>query len=107
MVHSCNIYCYSMEAGQASLLNIKDKGKWMPFMFDMDIVEAIKLSSDEEDDFTYNCTTIYTTSDDHYVIDTPFVEFAPKFKMYRDLFDFDDNDDADDQSFRNNNSLDL
>ena len=90
MVHSCNIYCYSMEADKASLLNLKDNGKWMPFAFDMDIVEAVKLSSDEAEDFTYNCTTIYTTRDDHYVIDTPYNEFFLKFKMYRDLFDVDD-----------------
>ena len=98
MVHSCNIYCYSMEAGEASSLGMKDNGKWMPFMFDMDIVDAVKLTSDEEEDFTYNCTTIYTADDNHYVIDTPYSVFSRMFKKYRSFMDLDLSDDGEGNS---------
>jgi hypothetical protein len=95
-----------MEADKAALLNMKDNGKWLPFMFDMDIVVAIKLSSDEEEDFTYNCTTIYTMDNDNYVIDTPFSIFARMFKEYRDLFDFRDDEIRNRRGYNNNTNSD-
>jgi Na+-transporting NADH:ubiquinone oxidoreductase subunit NqrF len=60
-------------------MGIEDHGKWLPFIFDMDIVEAAKLSSDESDSPTYNCTSIFTKSGDTYIIDTPPHEFFKKF----------------------------
>jgi hypothetical protein len=87
IVHQCNVNCHAMEAEQAKLLGVEDLGKWMPFMFDMDMVVAAKLTSDDEEAFTYNCTTIFTNGGDTYVIDTPYTEFFRIYKEYKSLFD--------------------
>lgn len=60
-------------------MGIEDKGQWMPFAFHLDVVVAIKLTSQEEDSFVYNCTTVFTEHGDNYIIDTPYVEFLPLF----------------------------
>jgi hypothetical protein len=79
MIHICNIQCLTMDQEEASLLNIKDKGKWLPFMFKLDIVEAIKLASDEPDALAYEKTSVFTNGGDVYVIDTPFDVFQTIF----------------------------
>lgn len=83
MVHTCNIYCHSFDLEQPDLFRVNDmKGKWMPFAFHMDVVIACKLTSDEEDQDTINCTTVFTDQNDTYILDTPFSEFVRIFKEY-------------------------
>ena len=79
MIHSCNIHCHSIDLDKVELMGIEDKGQWMPFAFHLDVVVAIKLTSQEEDSFVYNCTTVFTEHGDNYIIDTPYVEFLPLF----------------------------
>jgi hypothetical protein len=63
------------------LLNIEeDQGKWMPFLFDLDIVVAAKQTSEDEEELVHNATTIFTESGDTYIIDTPYYEF---FKLWK------------------------
>jgi hypothetical protein len=50
----------------------------------MDIVVAIKLSTDEEDLLPFGCTTVFTESGDTYIIDTPFDEFEQIFLYYHE-----------------------
>jgi hypothetical protein len=64
----------------------EDMGKWMPFIFNMGIVEAAKLTSDEKDLPTYNCTTVFTNSGEAYIIDTPYEKFFSIFKEYNEEF---------------------
>jgi hypothetical protein len=45
-------------------------------------VVAIKLTSQEEDSFVYNCTTVFTEHGDNYIIDTPYKEFLPIFTEF-------------------------
>ena len=72
MIHECNLNCHTIDPTKADLMGLDDEGKWMPFIFLMDIVDAAKLTSDEGDRGTYGCTTIFTKSGDAYIIDTPY-----------------------------------
>jgi hypothetical protein len=74
-------------------MGIEDNGKWMPFIFHMDMVEAAKLTSDESPIPTYGCTTIFTRSGDAYIIDTPYQEFFQLFKEYNNSLDDDSSSD--------------
>ena len=82
ITHECNIHCHTMDVTKLSDLGIEDVGKWMPFIFHMDTVEAAKLSSDDESLLMYNCTTVFTKSGDTYIIDTPYQKFFSLFKEY-------------------------
>lgn len=95
MTHECNLNCHSMEFSKLENLGIDDTGRWMPFIFHMSMVEAAKLTSDESPMPTYGCTTIFTTSGDAYIIDTPYKEFFELYKQFN----------ADD--IENDSSLDL
>lgn len=79
LIHQCKIHCHSIDPGQLDLMGVDDVGKWMPFAFHLDIVVAIKLSTDEEDLLPYNCTTVFTENGDTYIIDTPYTEFEQIF----------------------------
>ena len=85
MIHQCKVQCHTMDTKTAEDLGIEDGGKWLPFIFSMDIIDAAKLSSDEEDSPTYDCTTIFTNTGDTYIIDTPYTEFFKKFAEYNSL----------------------
>lgn len=96
MVHECKVQCHTMDVKTVEELGLEDKGKWLPFIFDMDMVEAAKLSSDEEDSPTYNCTSIFTKNGDTFIIDTPPQEFFKKFVEYNDLsFPLDEENGSD------------
>jgi hypothetical protein len=60
----------------------EDKGKWLPFAFHLDIVVAVKLSTDDEDQISYGCTSVFTEAGDTYIIDTPYEEFEEIFVSY-------------------------
>jgi hypothetical protein len=85
MIHECKVQCHTMDTKTAEDLGIEDKGKWLPFIFSMDIITAAKLSSDEEDSPTYNCTSLFTNSGDTFIIDTPFKDFFKKFTEWNTL----------------------
>lgn len=84
MVHECYLHCTSMSPEQLNVLGMeKDPGKWLPFMFDMDMVLSTKMSTDNEDDPLYLCSTLYTNND-VFIIDTPWLEFSKLFKLYKE-----------------------
>ena len=82
MIHTCNIHCHTMDLDKADLMGLTDKGKWLPFAFHLDIVIACKLTTDDEEETVYNCTTVFTDQGDSYIIDTPFTEFQTIFQLY-------------------------
>ena len=82
MIHECNLNCHTMDPSKMGDLGIEDNGKWMPFLFHMDMVEAAKLTSDDVDAPTFGCTTIFTRGGDAYIIDTPYKEFFQLYKEY-------------------------
>lgn len=101
-LHECNLHCHTVDPNEMDLLSIKnDPGKWLPFIFDLSIVTAAKLTSDEADDSTYNCTTVFSSADT-YIIDTPYYTFFKIWKAYiaemesQVSFDSDLSDDDDD-----------
>ena len=82
MIQICNIHCRTLDEDKIESLNIKDKGKWLPFSFLLDIVVAVKMASDEEDELAFETTTIFTDQGDAYVIDTPYYEFQAIWVKY-------------------------
>ncbi len=99
MIHECKVQCHTVDPKTAELTGLEDKGKWLPFIFNMDIIDAAKLSSDEEDSPTYGCTTIFTSQGDTYIIDTPYEEFFKKFNQYNSLqIIIKEEDDEDDDN---------
>ena len=96
MVHNCKVQCHTMNLKDMENLGIDDNGKWLPFIFDMEMVEAAKLSSDETDSPTYNCTTIFTRSGDTYIIDTDPEEFFKKFTEWNTFNILDKEDERTD-----------
>ena len=82
MVHQCNIHCRTITSDQEELLGMEDSGKWLPFIFEMEMVEGAKQASDDEDNIVFGCTTLYCKSGDSFNIDTPFPEFFKKFTKY-------------------------
>jgi hypothetical protein len=82
MIHTCNIHCHTMDLDRADLMGLTDKGKWLPFAFHLDIVIACKLTTDDEEESVYNCTTVFTDQGDSYIIDTPYTEFQTIFQLY-------------------------
>jgi hypothetical protein len=79
MVHQCKVQCHTVDPKTAEDLGIEDNGKWLPFLFNMDTIDAAKESSDDSDSPTYKCTTIYTNNGNTFIIDTPFDEFQKKY----------------------------
>ena len=82
MIHLCSINCRTMEPNMTEALGVSDPGKWMPFAFKMGIVDGVKLTSDEEDHELFGCTTIFTDTNDAYIIDTPYKKFLKIFLEY-------------------------
>ena len=75
MIHSCNVHCHSLSTTEVELLGIEDNGKWLPFSFVISTVVAMKQTTDEEEEPTFNCTTIFMENGETFVIDTPFYTF--------------------------------
>jgi hypothetical protein len=83
MIHECNVQCYTLSSEELELLGKKDDpGTWMPFIFEMSMVKAAKLSTMDVDALTYGCTIMYTHDGDTFIIDTPYKEFFDKFKEF-------------------------
>jgi hypothetical protein len=68
-----------------------DNGKWLPFAFPLDFVEAVKMSTDEEESEVFQCTTIFLQSGDSYIIDTKYKAFLKTWKEFN-LDEVDDDD---------------
>ena len=72
-----------MDLATVESLGISDPGKWMAFCVELDMVYAIKLTSEDEDDILCNCTTIYCVDGDTYIIDTNYHDFKKIFLEYK------------------------
>jgi hypothetical protein len=66
----------SMAPGKAERMNIEDPGKWLPFILDLNIVNAVKMTTDDRSHNTYGCSTVYCVDGETFIIDTPFNKFA-------------------------------
>lgn len=87
MTHKCKIQCLSVDQKLSELTGQEDPGKWMDFIFDMEIVDAAKLTSDDPTRITYGCTTIFCSSGETFILDTPFEIFSEKFQEYNHWVD--------------------
>ena len=85
MVHRCQLHCHTMDPLTIESLNIEDQGKWLDFMFDMDMVMACKRTSDEIDEPMYDCTTLYAYNGDSFVIDTDYKQFFELYTIHKKL----------------------
>lgn len=94
MIHKCNVHCHSLDPKDKDLMGLEDTGKWLPFAIDISIIVGCKLSTDEEEELAFNCTTIFTEFGDTFILDTPYTEFIDKWEKYvngmDELIDGDD-----------------
>lgn len=83
VIHQCNLQCHSMSPDKMDYLGIEnDMGRWLPFSFHMDMVNACKMTTDDIDDPAYGLTTVFTDQGDNYIIDTPYSRFLKIFLDY-------------------------
>lgn len=82
MIHTCKLQCHAVDPEKADMMGLKDEGKWLPFAFHMDIVIAIKMTTDDSDDIAFERTTIFTENGDTFIINTPYEEFLKYFLDY-------------------------
>ena len=83
MIHECNINCKTMEFGMTESLGIDDPGKWLPFIFHLDLIEAIKMTTNDIDEPLFNCSTIFTVNGDAYIVDTSYKKLSKLFIDYQ------------------------
>lgn len=96
MIHECRVQCHTIDIRTAETLGLEDAGKWLPFIFSMEIVDAAKMASDDVTSTVYDCTTIFCSSGESYIIDTPYLEFFQKFSEYHSLTILPDDPAGDD-----------
>ena len=93
MVHECNVFCHSAESDLMNLLG-KDElsvGKWLPFAFDISLIDAVKMTTDDSESMLYRCSTVFLQSGDTYIIDTKFRDLIALWKQ-SDGLTFDEGD---------------
>lgn len=91
MIYKCNIHCHNIDLREIDALGLTDKGKWLPFAFDIGIVVAVKMSTDEEEELSYKCTTVFTEYGDTYIIDTKYNDFL---KIWTDFISGEESEDG-------------
>jgi len=100
MMHSCNVHCHSINIEDVNIIGMNDDGKWLPFAFLLDVVIAIKVASDDEEEPVFNCTTVFTDAGESYTIDTPYMTFQEIWKNYLTYSEEDESDEGDDDNFK-------
>lgn len=85
MLHECNVFCHSSESELMDLLG-KDEalhtGKWLPFTFDVSLVTAVKMTTDDQESMVYRCSTIFLSSGDTYIVDTLYRDFISVWEEF-------------------------
>lgn len=88
MYHECKVYCHAIPEEQAKALDMQAMpGKWLPFTLYLGCVNAFKMTTDDGDDETQYCTTVYTDAGDVYILSTPYAEFNRKWKSFMNDID--------------------
>lgn len=84
MIHECNVFCHSVESDMMDLFGKDDPnvGKWLPFSFDISLIDAIKMSTDDKESMIYKCTTIFLSNGNTYIIDTKYRDLLDIWKEY-------------------------
>lgn len=92
MLHECNVFCHSSESELMDLLG-KDEalhtGKWLPFTFDVSLVTAVKMTTDDQESMVHRCSTVFLSSGDTYIVDTKYREMISIWEEF--LGDIQDN----------------
>lgn len=88
-IHECNVYCYNQPPDLLELMGKEDAedGKWLPFAFSMELVDAVKMASDDDTKLTYNRTALFFNGGDTYIIDTPYKKFLNLWKDFIGMAD--------------------
>lgn len=94
-IHECRVYCYNQPPDLLDLMgkDEADDGKWVPFAFTIDMVDAIKMASDDDAKQTYNRTALFMQNGENYIIDTPYKKFLNIWKDYLGAEDSTSSDD--------------
>ena len=102
MIHKCKVQCHTVNPADMDLLGIKeDESKWLPFAFDMLIINAVKMSTDEKGEASYGCATVFCSDGNSFILDTPYFEFVDKWQEYNEFMwgEAGAKDDSDETSF--------
>ena len=103
MIHRCKVNCHTINPTEMDLLGFNDdNGKWLPFAIDLGVVTAAKMSTDDIEEPTYNCTSVFTNTGDTFILDTHYLDFMNKWESYVNTMDegidlnlsLDDDDDV-------------
>jgi hypothetical protein len=92
MIYECQVYCHATESDLMELIGKEDEGKWLPFAFPLRLVEAVKMSTDDDESFVYKCSTVFLESGDTYIIDTKYKEFI---RIWKDFVSTSEDDNLD------------
>ena len=85
IIHKCKVQCHTVNPSEMEMLGIdEDLGKWLPFAIDLSIINAIKMSTDEKGEPTYNCSTIFCSTGDSFILDTPYATMVEIWCDYSD-----------------------
>jgi hypothetical protein len=64
------------------MAGIPNDERWYHCAFLLDVVDTIRMSSDTEGDVRYKTTTVYTSTGEVFVIDTPYKKFLEIWKEF-------------------------
>ena len=82
-IHRCKVQCHTVNPSDMEIMGMKeDEGKWLPFAIDLGIINAIKMSTDEKGEPTYNCATIFCSTGDSFILDTPYFTMIDIWEEY-------------------------
>lgn len=96
MLHECNVFCHSSESELMDLLGKDDilgVGKWLPFTFDVSLVTAVKMTTDDQESMVYRCSTIFLSSGDTYIVDTLYRDFISVWAEFLQAPGIDEDED--------------
>ena len=83
MIHKCKVQCHTVNPSEMDLLGINESGsKWLPFAIDLGTITAIKMSTDDKGEESYNCASIFTSNGDTFILDTPYHEMIDVWGKY-------------------------
>ena len=83
MIHKCKVQCHTVNPSEMDLLGIKDDaGKWLPFAIDLGVINSMKMSTDDKEESTYKCSTVFCTDGNSFILDTPYEELVQLWSDY-------------------------
>ena len=91
MIHRCRVECHKHDPITEEIIDSVES-VWLPFSFLLDTIVGTKAASNDPEDTSYGCTTIYMEDNRSFIIDTPFEKFEREWSNYMRTGEVDDID---------------